>query len=228
MNKVVILGGGYIGKTLSQRLQDTVMTYRSGSGDIFFSFDDERSWNNLPQADIAIITFPLLEFSLLKKFKKKCLDKYSKIFLYSTTSIYADWEGLITESSFLDKNHQRYEGEKYLLEKGVNIFTLSGICGEGRKPKDWLLKGSIKNGNKIVNLIHRDDIVNITIELLNENLKGERVNLTAGGYYWKDIAKELGVDITFEQKFFQKRIISNEKLLALLGGTYNFLCPYRS
>ena len=231
MIDILILGGGYVGKPLGKSLSNSLVTYRSTREEraVFFNLHQQESWENLPRAKNVAITFALYDqdIDLLESFYSSYLYTCQRIYLYSTTSIYRGKKGELDEQSPLDTAHNRYKVEKFLWGKGAIILPLSGICGGKREPKNWLLQNKIKNGLKMVNLIHVDDIVALTKILLEKEVtKQQRINLTAGAYRWDKIAKKLGLAVDFEQNILQERVISNKKILGLVGKDYQFTNPY--
>jgi nucleoside-diphosphate-sugar epimerase len=105
-------------------------------------------------------------------------------------------------------------------------LVLSGIYGPERQPVNWLRKGLIPSLQKTVNLIHRDDIVDITCHLLEENCvpHGQRLNISDGmPLRWSEIANYYAIQSggSINNKPSGKSVC-NEKLCRLLPDSFEF------
>lgn len=228
--QTVILGGGYVGQRLAERL-DAPMTHRSrekctGDNTIHFDLNDTGTWDNLPQATNMIWTFPAAPLELVQAFYQTKLTNIERLFVYASTSCYITQQPnqKIAENCELDLSKARVTGEEWLRRQGATILVLAGIYGPNRHPLDWLKKGLIKTPDKRVNLIHVDDIVAITERLLKDNrsLRGERFNLADGHpMLWRDIAEHYGIDIQNSGNGRDSKVISNDKIREWLGD-YRF------
>ena len=199
MQKIVILGCGFVGKHLINHLKDYYDIYTTSRNPIvnlnnlpnpiLFNLNDSKTYKNIPDSSIVIWNFPAEPIEKVKEFYNFTLENGISIkIIYGSTSAYLDKEGYISESNLTNENIERVKSENFLLSKGINILQLSGIYGELRHPFNWLNKGLIKNSNKTVNLIHVEDICKITKKVLDLDLKSERINLSDGiNYLWKDV-----------------------------------------
>ena len=238
MEKTLILGCGYVGSALANKIPDTVITYRSVQkaeehNGIYFNLDDLNSWDNIPVVGDVIWTLPAAPLNLVQEFHKTVLHDCNRIVVYGSTSCYLTSKNkeIVTEEHPLDLNRDRVAGEEYLRKAGATILVLSGIYGPNREPVNWLRKGLIRSPDKRVNLIHRDDIVDITLFLLNENrlTEGERINLSDGvNRLWSEIAGYYSVVIKTNATLVKNKIISNQKLRGLLPEGFQFRELYRS
>lgn len=238
MQKLIILGCGFVGKHLVNYLKDDYDIYTTSRhpslniidlpNPLIFDLNIRETYDNLPKDSIIIWNFPAQPIEKLKEFYNFTLENNILIkIIYGSTSAYIDKEGLIDETFSTNENIERVRGENFLLENGANILQLSGIYGDSRHPFNWLNKGLIKNSNKTVNLIHVKDICKITKKLLSLNLQSQRINLSDGiNYLWKDLW-ELGIknnEVKVESPPFlesEHRHISNTKLISLIGK-YDF------
>jgi nucleoside-diphosphate-sugar epimerase len=230
MYDYLILGNGYCGSRLIKTAKNALVTSRApkDSNIVYFDLNDAGSWKNLPKAKTIIWTFAcknqVNEIELFKYLR----EISQQIIIYSTSSVYNHEynDQVITESSSLNFDNPRLIVEEKLRELGANIFTLCGIFGPNRDPKNWLLKGLIKSPQKTVNLIHVDDIIELTIELSQLALKSKRINLCSGrSDCWDDLAKHYGYEfpkLIPENKTLRKTIKS-ELLESLLKKNHSFL-----
>lgn len=233
MQKLVILGSGFVGKYLSESLKNEFEVYNTSRNPqlninelpnpILFDLNNENTYINIPQNSIIIWNFPAEPIEKVKIFYDFILKNNIEIkIIYGSTSAYIDKSGNINENNITDENISRVSGENYLLNNGVDVLQLSGIYGGTRNPFNWLNKGLIKNSNKSVNLVHVKDICEITKKILKLNLKGQRVNVSDGvNYLWKDLwvlGTENNLVKTECPPFLdpEHKYISNKKLLKLL------------
>jgi nucleoside-diphosphate-sugar epimerase len=109
-----------------------------------------------------------------------------KLVYTSSTSVYAQNDGsAVKETSPAEPSSETsrllLEAEKALLPNGI-VLRASGIYGPGR---GHLFKQYLKNearipgkGERIVNMIHRDDLVEVIIAALKNGRAGEIYNAT--------------------------------------------------
>lgn len=229
-NTTLILGGGYVGRRLAERL-GAPATQRSEAKTaarraLYFDLADRDSWHAMPQSDPVIWTFPAVPLRNVKAFYQAKLKDVATLFVFASTSGYLTQhpEQWIDENHPLDFSRERVAGEEWLREQGATILVLAGIYGPDRQPRDWLKKGLIKTPDKRVNLIHVDDIVTITERLLNgaRNPRGERFNLADGeALYWREIAQHYRIAIQAKDQDCDNKRVSHDKICRWLGG-YRF------
>ena len=232
INPITILGNGYCGSRLHESIADSKITSRNPTHQdiIYFKLEDESSWLNIPHNTTVIWTFACNNTELENKFFSFLAEFSDKIFIYSTSSVYLHSNNgqVIDENSALVMERPRTIAEELYRSKGACILTLCGISGPNRSPLSWLKKGIIKNANKDVNLIHVDDIVEITKILTIHDLGKKRINLVAGTTYpWLEIAKSINYEFkseALEQKP-SKKLIKSTILAKYLPKDYKFTKP---
>jgi len=194
---LTILGAGYVGQALLRRFPAAAATRRQAMPPaLAFDLRDPVSWNNPPLANHTVVwTFPAEPPALVQAFSAARLQDAAGLIVLGSTSAYrvpdaADSPPVsVTEASPLDLNQPRVQGEEWLRERGATVLRLAGIFGPGREPVGWLRKGLIKDGAKLVNLIHVDDIVAVIAELLAHPRPGERINVADGEpVSWRELA----------------------------------------
>jgi nucleoside-diphosphate-sugar epimerase len=238
MQDILILGHGYVGSALASKLPHAMCTNSSvekanSNASIYFNLKDRNSWNNLPAATTIIWTFAATPLDLVEEiYQNKLQQDCDKLLVYASSSCYqlSSDNNLVTEKHSLSYSKPRVAGEEYLRNHNAAILVLSGIYGPERQPLNWLQKGLVRSLQKKVNLIHRDDIVDITCYLLTHNCVpyGQRLNITDGmSRRWSDIADHYGVhpdeisgDIV--NNHLLGKSVSNQKLRQLLPPEFVF------
>jgi len=238
--KLLVLGAGFVGKCLSE-LQDQyeiISTRRKpAKGEIEFDITNRDTWSNLPSVDEenVVITFNLGMFDqkLLDTFWNEVLVRARRVLVYSTTGIYIlnkDPEQVVSEKSELGGGISKHSGvnmedrvrnEQMYRERGAIILPLSGIFGRTRPISKYFKY--IKNGDKLVNWIHVDDIVNITGRMIQANeLPFSMVSVTSGHYIWKDLAEAHDESLPSTGADPESKIVDNSLLIEFLGEDYKF------
>ncbi|RKF15777.1 SDR family NAD(P)-dependent oxidoreductase [Alginatibacterium sediminis] len=118
--------------------------------------------------------------ALLAELPKKNLPK---ILFISSTSVYANDVGMVTEQSPLSANTQSGIAlsfiERELLPDYAgswSVLRLSGLIGPQRKPGRFFATRALKDPDAVVNLIHRDDCIGIILALIERDVWGESWN----------------------------------------------------
>ena len=179
MEKLLILGRGYVGRALQSIDQDEYITQtasRSQGADIQFDFMNEKTWDELPVVDACVWTFPATPLSQVKKFWEHCSEKLGRVSVIGTTgSILVEHEHQVaTEASAFDQEQERVQGENYLLSQGASLVHSAGIYGKGRDPRDWVMRGLVGPDDRYVNFIHVVDLCSFLISSLKPEALGHR------------------------------------------------------
>jgi nucleoside-diphosphate-sugar epimerase len=160
----------------------------------------------------------------------------SKIIYVSSTSVYPNTPGTVSEEMRLQPDSEAgmvlLEAEDRLRElsgKEVVILRMAGLIGHDRQPARFFAgKKGLTNGEELVNLIHRDDCVNIIYKMIEERANGDTFNCCSDtnppkrDFYTK-AAEVLGmVPPQFAApEVTSFKIVSNEKLRSHLK--YDFI-----
>jgi len=202
---VVILGYGYTGNVLARLIRQSgdvvVATTRNqppfpaGAGAVpLIQFDLNRpeSWQNLPTCDGIVWTFPAAPLAQVRSLWSKVSPLTRSLVVIGTTSSYmATREGAETdEQAPLDRSNPRVEGEEFLRAEGSTVLRSAGIYGQGRNPLDWLRRGSLPGPEKIVNLVHVEDLAISILAALEGRGRGEDFIVSDGSPKpWGEIAR---------------------------------------
>ena len=185
------------------------------------------------QTDILIINIPskdLDAFSNLAKEIEK--SELTKILFVSSTSVYEDKNKIVSES----------DGEESILSPLLtieNIFKnigkikttvvrFGGLIGYSRNPGKFFTQGKlVHNPESNVNLIHRDDCIEIISQIVEQDVWGEVFNCCADTHPTKrDFYTHATQSIGSPAPEFTNsgansfKIISNQKVKQILDYTF--------
>ncbi|WP_273565319.1 SDR family oxidoreductase [Maribacter halichondriae] len=107
-----------------------------------------------------------------------------KLIFVSSTSVYGDMEGEITEEAIpapsTESGKQLLASEHIFIDNAelkTTILRFGGLIGADRHPISMLSgKTGLSNGNSPVNLIHKDDCIGIILAIIENDWWGEIFN----------------------------------------------------
>ncbi len=212
MNKKIgILGCGWLGLPLAKSLvqdQHTVLGTTTSDSKIgllqkadIIPFTIALKENGiegniedfLAELDLLVINVPpKLRSDPKESYIKKMLHLYDKIkntslervIFISSTSVYGDIDGAVTEDSPTRPNtesgRQLLAVENIFMDDGelnTTIIRFGGLIGPSRHPVTFLAgKNNLTNGNDPVNLIHLNDCIGIIKLTINGNWENKVIN----------------------------------------------------
>lgn len=164
------------------------------------------------------------------------------IIFAGSTSVYDNHSGKVAEGDATPETASSDSGRALILveqmlreETGfeTTVIRFGGLYGYDRHPGRFLAgRKNVSGGNRPVNLIHRDDCLEIISRVISGQVRGVTLNAVSDGHpsryeYYRAAAKGLGLDPPEfdgeeEQPGFNK-IVSNEHLKKTLG--YSFIYP---
>lgn len=161
------------------------------------------------------------------------------ILFVSSTSVYAGTSGPVTEASPFTATKgsgQALISAEKLLEDArpeLTVLRLSGLVGGDRHPGRFLAgKSNVPNPAHPVNLIHRDDCVNLIYEIIRQEKWGATYNASAdqhpsrGTFYLKAAIKMgLRPPVFSSQNTGEGKLILNDHIKADLNYTFKFPDP---
>ncbi|MBN8704369.1 MAG: NAD(P)-binding domain-containing protein [Bacteroidetes bacterium] len=242
MKNLILLGYGFTGEAILQAFLkagfQVIVTSRNPEKlpdlpefvqKIKFDLLNKATWTNLPDQSELIWMFPAEPIEAVKSFLEFARQhQISCRIILGTTSSFLAQTGQIDEKSELDFSRVRVQGEKLLFDKGAVWLQCSGLWGGDRQPVNWLNKGLIKNGNKTLNLIHRDDIAEIAVQILAKDIRSDMFCLSDGKpYLWKNLLVEFKKSVQTSVDSLpdgpeENRQISNAKIAGLMGEDFRF------
>jgi nucleoside-diphosphate-sugar epimerase len=265
MNKSIAIAGlGWLGQPLAYRLNILGYTVKGSVTTIekasmlqkngFEAYPLELSENGisgeaealLKNIDCLLIMIPpgirkntgadyVLKMTHFLEALKESLVK--KIILVSSTSVYDDSQGKVTEKD--EPKPQTIAGKQ--LRQVEELFSVSeefkttivrfgGLLGGSRNPAKYLAgRKELSDGNAPVNLIQREDCINILIEIVKQDAFGTSFNAVNPNHpkksdYYIQKTKELGLEPpTFAEADSNEvfKQVDSENLKAILG--YSFI-----
>jgi nucleoside-diphosphate-sugar epimerase len=242
--EIVVAGAGWLGRPLALALKmnhnHVTVLSRSDEQSAFFNaqhislikldyLDIEHSKINSEPNKILIICIPPVPdySSIIKGLITTLAPSY--IIFSSATSVYSQTTGEVTEESSLGGNPVLEEAEAVIINSGIPycILRYGGLINEHRNPATHFSgKFNIPNGGAPVNLIHREDIIELIAQVIEKNATGV-FNVvypnhpTRKEYYEKQCIKRGLLACEFTEDGTGK-IVNGSKISALLNRTYRF------
>lgn len=161
-----------------------------------------------------------------------------KVLFISSTSVYPDVNRTVTERDQLpaDKAAGRalLRVEQFwreLAQVETTILRFGGLIGGERIPGRFLVgKRDVKNGDAPVNLIHLDDCLAITVQILKQGIWGETLNACCPGHptrraFYQAAAEKAGLDVSSfsDEPTIAFKQVDSSLLMDRLG--YRFMHP---
>jgi nucleoside-diphosphate-sugar epimerase len=180
MKRIGVIGAGWLGRDWVIRLSDkqdclvqyTNRTEKEGIDNAtFFKFEFGDSLDDFFQNQLDFLfitsTLPKHDFLQLEQFVeglKLKIQPRCRIVFTSTIGVYQTNEGTVDEESGeVDTSSVYWKFEQLLLRsfpENVIVVRLGGLIGEDRHPVKYLAgKQHLTDGQKLVNLVHKGDIL---------------------------------------------------------------------
>lgn len=220
MKKVGILGNGWLGKQFVEQKHKDFELFVTNTSKIENPYPDVKDFVvKLPETwdecffdaiEVLIISFsPAIEnFSKAIDLLVNTVEKQSnikKVILWSTIGVYGNRKGIIDEDFTAQPERKSaqnmLEAEKALqkvLKDQICILRLGGLVGKGRHPGHFFKSDSpIKRSHDRINLVHADDVIQITSEVIKGNIQGDVINVVAPYHpqkkdFYHDAMKDVG------------------------------------
>ncbi len=188
---------------------------------------------NFLDAEILIVAVPTKDIIAFQSLIDK-IDNSSvtRVIFISSTSVYCNSNKIVTEQSTL-KASPLVEIEtlfKNSSQFSTTIIRFGGLIGYDRNPAYFFSEGKkIPNPEGYVNMIHRDDCIQIIEQIIEKDIWNETLNACADTHpnrrdFYTKIKKHIGQEapLFIEGGSNESKIISNEKLKSLLAYKFNY------
>ena len=157
-----------------------------------------------------------------------------QIILMSSTSVYPDTDGEMTELNVLRPSGSglrqlEFEEElRKIVGSKLVVLRLAGLIDEVRHPGNFLAgKINLPNGKSPVNLVHRDDVIAFVNCVLSAQTTNEIFNVCADEHPEKAIYyTKMSLKIGQVPPQFNSDLPSNGKLISNLKGKLSFGVSY--
>lgn len=186
-------------------------------------------------SEILILNLTIKDIELYRRFLPLLEQSpVKKLILISSTGVYKNSRYPIDENSEL--RDSPWVAIENLTKDNPNyqttILRFSGLFGGNRKPGNFLSGKRMKQGDAPVNLIHRDDCIQIINEIIKQEVWEECFNCSADTHpfkkeFYTKAAEIIGVPLPIfdEEEGVNSsfKLITNEKLKRRLN--YQFIYP---
>ncbi len=207
------------------------------------------NYDEFLKCDVLIIDFPperrdnIIDYhqdqikSLVSALRS---SKVEHVIFTSSTSVYPDVNREVLED--IEPKPTKPSGKALLKVENLlresnkfdtTIIRFGGLIGYDRMPGRFLAgRKGLANGDAPVNLIHRDDCIEIIFKIIKNNIWGETFNACADLHptrrqYYTEQAKLIGLaPPSFnESEALSYKIVSNKKLKEVLGYKFKYPDP---
>ncbi len=248
MENISLLGSGWLGLALAEHLvhqgykvnASTRTTKRfeaiQACAAIPFALDIDHLAGDIKvflKTDILIINITSKNITGYKELISQIeLSTVKKLIFVSSTSVYKNINAAVTESSGAENvDSAPYQIENlFRLNKcfQTTVIRFAGLIGHDRHPGRFSGNRKIPEPDAPVNLIHRDDCINIVSEIIQQDIWGEVFNACADTHPSKrdfySLARQnlaLPVPEFEESTDAGYKIVDNKKIKRVLG--YSFI-----
>ncbi len=250
MKTFSILGTGWLGLALAKKLKNDFLVKVStrdrqkekelideGYSPYLLNEEEFDNLDKLLDTDYLFINFPPSKFKDYLYFLEKIYtsiskSKIKKIFFISSTSIYPDVDLILKESLKINNPISKivFDAEELIKTQTDVIFRCAGLMGYNRIAGKYFSGKVLDSANVKVNYIHRDDVLDATLFIIENDLKGI-FNLCAPLHpnrkevYLINAKKYDFKESIFEnEKVYKNRIVDGSKI-EKLGFRYKYPNP---
>jgi len=245
--RISILGCGWLGLALAVNLIDkghrvygsttsnTKVNKLEAKGITPFVIDiSEKDFNIIDflVTDILIIAITSKNHNDIKNLIKKIeKSKVQKVLFVSSTSVYPNTNGIVTEET--NTNNSPLANIENLFKTNsffeTTIIRFGGLFGYDRKPGNFIKSDKkIENPEGFINFIHRDDCIQIMEQIIRKDTWNNVLNACSDSHptrreFYSKEAEKLGKPIVLfnERSENNYKIINSQKLKDLLD--YKFI-----
>lgn len=222
-----------------RKAESAVALEKIGITPFIYKLGDILEKDFFTDLDLIVISLPISSKNSMNDYKNLVkqvgLNKETQtcILLTSSISVYNQMEGVLDEyAAIKDQSTINFKMEEVCRKSFNNQLTivrLGGLISEDRHPITVLAgKKHLKNGTEVINLVHRNDVVNMLDRITAKNAFGHVYNCVypyhplKSAYYQSEAEKRQLVTPTYEVVINQQRIINSNKSEEELDFTYQF------
>jgi nucleoside-diphosphate-sugar epimerase len=158
------------------------------------------------------------------------------IIFTGSTSVYPELNRTVTEEDaggeIGPSGRAVLAAETLLRERGATILRLAGLYGYDRQPGRSLAGQDVQGGEARVNLVHRDDVLRVILQVIEEDVRATTLNVCADRHPTRRVvytrqAERFGfVPPRFVEPHERDyKLVSSEKLKGQLGFTFSYPDP---
>ncbi|MGJ8742967.1 NAD(P)-binding domain-containing protein [Polaribacter sp.] len=245
MKNVSILGCGWLGKSLAISLLDEGFAVKGSTtseeklellemntiAPYLVNISDFEEYDDFLYADILIIAITSKDVDGFENLISQIENsEIQKVIFISSTSVYGRLNKVMTEEDEVLKTPLT-EIENLFRENTffeTTIIRFAGLFGDVRQPANWF-----KNGRKIpqpkgfVNMIHKEDCIEIIHEVINQNCWNETFNACSNHhptrrefYTLAKLSSDFEIPEFETNEVYEWKIISSKKIQEHLGYTF--------
>ncbi len=246
MKDVSILGCGWLGKPLAKFLIKKGFRVK-GSTTSLNKLEDLKSVNISPflvdissdknfeeflSSDVLIIAITSKGIEAFKNLIFQ-IEKSSikKVIFISSTSVYPSVNKEMTEEdptidSPLAQIENEFKSNQYFKK---TIIRFAGLLGENRNPANWFEGRKIPQPNGFVNMIYREDCIEIIYQIIQQDVFGEVFNACSNHHptrkeFYTNAKKRANKEspVFDDSQPLKYKIINSDKLQKHLNYTFKF------
>ncbi|UAM99914.1 NAD(P)H-binding protein [Polaribacter litorisediminis] len=245
MNSVSILGAGWLGKPLaisfledgfhvkgSTTSEEKLADLESHNMEAFLvDISDFEKFDAFLDTDILIIAITSKDIDGFERLLAQIQDsKIQKVIFISSTSVYPSLNKVMTEEdAVLETPLTEIENlfrDTTFFE--TTIIRFAGLFGGERHPANWFKNGrKIPQPNGFVNMVHREDCIEIIHTIIAQNCWNETFNVCSNHHptrreFYTTAKLSMGLEMPqFENnEIYKWKIISSKKVQQVLGYTF--------
>ncbi|QOD61866.1 dTDP-glucose 4,6-dehydratase [Polaribacter haliotis] len=247
MKNISILGCGWLGKPLAVSFLEDGFTVKGsttseekitdlesvGIEPYLVNISEFEEFDDFLNSDILIIAITSKDVDGFENLISQIQDStIQKVIFISSTSVYPRINKIMTEEDAIIENNPLVEIENLFKENTffeTTIIRFAGLFGGQRHPANWFKGGKkIPQPKGFVNMIHREDCMEIIHTIINQNCWNETFNACSTHHPTREefyvnarMSKGLEAPVFEENEKYEWKIISSSKLENVLG--YEFI-----
>lgn len=245
MNRVSILGCGWLGTSLGVSLLDEGYSVKGSTTreeklalleahqivPFIVDIASFEEFDHFLEADILIISITSKDVDAFENLILQIQDSsIQKVIFISSTSVYPRINKVMTEEDTV-LNTPLTAIENLFRENSffeTTILRFAGLFGDQRHPSNWFRNGrKIPQPKGFVNMIHKEDCIEIIHEIIDQNCWNETFNACSNHhptrrdfYTVARLSANLELPEFEENQEYEWKIISSKKVQSVLDYTF--------